>query len=285
MDHAATAYINGEFLPLAEVSISPLDRGFMFGDGVYEVIPVYGGQPFRLESHLQRLDNSLDAIRLANPYSHTQWHTLLGQLIEKNQSGDQSLYVQITRGVAERDHAFPLSAAATVFAMSKALPASQQAAVKAITLEDIRWQWCHIKSTALLGNLLLRQQAVDAGCDESILLRDGILTEGAASNVFIVQNNTIKTPKKSTRILAGITRGIVVELAKRNRLDIAETDISKQKLFGADEIWITSSSKEIAPVTELNGQAVADGQVGPVCQHMQTLFSQFKMQLRAGVAG
>ncbi len=285
MNHAATAYINGEFLPLAEISISPLDRGFVFGDGVYEVIPVYGGQPFRLESHLQRLDNSLDAIRLANPYPHTQWHILLDQLIEKNQSGNQSLYIQITRGIAERDHAFPASNAATVFAMSKPLPVSQQAPIKAITLEDIRWQWCHIKSTALLGNLLLRQQAVDAGCEESILLRNGMLTEGAASNVFIVQHNTIKTPKKSNKILAGITRDIVIELAEKNRLDIAETDISEQELFNADEIWITSSSKEIAPVTELNGKTVADGQAGPVCRHIQALFNQFKIQLHAGVAG
>jgi len=284
MDLTSTAYFNGKFLPLSEISISPLDRGFVFGDGVYEVIPVYGGQPFRLDSHLQRLDNSLTAIRLANPYPHKQWHTLLTQLIEENHSGDQSLYIQITRGVAERDHAFPATGTPTVVAMSKPLPAAQQSPVKAITLEDVRWHWCHIKATALLGNLLLRQQAVDAGCHEAILLRNGMLTEGAASNVFIVKNNTIMTPLKSQQILPGITRDIVVELAEKNRLNIAETEISEQDVLNADEIWITSSTKEIAPVIELNGQTVSNGQAGPVCQKMQQLFNEFKTQMRAGAA-
>ncbi len=279
MDSTSTAYINGQFLPLSEVSISPLDRGFVFGDGVYEVIPVYAGQAFRLDAHLQRLDNSLKAIRLTNPCSHKQWRALLNQLIEKNQSGDQSLYLQITRGVADRDHAFPATSTATVFAMSKPLPVSQQSPVKAITLQDIRWQWCHIKSTALLGNLLLRQQAVDAGCHEAILLRDGLLTEGAASNVFIVKNNKIITPKKSNHILPGITRDVVIELAEKNRIDIIETNISEQELLNADEIWLTSATKEVAPVTELNGQFIANGKIGPACQRIQNLFNQFKEKL------
>ncbi len=280
-DPASTAYINGQFLPLSEVRISPLDRGFVFGDGVYEVIPVYAGQAFRLDAHLQRLDNSLKAIRLANPYTHKQWCTLLNLLIKKNQSADQSLYLQITRGVADRDHAFPETCAATVFAMSKPLPPSQQSPVKAITLQDIRWQWCHIKSTALLGNLLLRQQAIDVGCHEAILLRDDMLTEGAASNVFIVKNNKLITPKKSNNILPGITRDIVIELAEKNHLDIAETNINQQELLSADEIWLTSATKEVAPVIELNGQLVSNGQIGPLCQHMQDLFNQFKKTLRS----
>jgi len=280
-DPASIAYINGQFLPLSEVRISPLDRGFVFGDGVYEVIPVYGGQAFRIDAHLQRLDNSLKAIRLANPCSHKQWCTLLNQLIKKNQSEDQSLYLQVTRGVADRDHAFPETCAATVFAMSKPLSPSQQSPVKAITLEDIRWQWCHIKSTALLGNLLLRQQAIDVGCHEAILLRNDTLTEGAASNVFIVKNNKIITPKKSNNILPGITRDIVIELAEKNHLDITETNISQQELLNADEIWLTSATKEVAPVIELNGQLVSNGRIGPLCQHMQDLFNQFKKTLRS----
>lgn len=279
MDTLSIAYSNGEFLPLSDVTISPLDRGFIFGDGVYEVIPVYRRNAFRLDAHLQRLDNSLSAIRLDNPYSIEQWRDILNQLIEKNESDEQSLYIQVTRGVAERDHAFPATGAATVFVMSKPLPASQQDAVKAITLQDIRWQWCHIKSTALLGNLLLRQQAIDAGCQEAILLRNGVLTEGAASNVFIVKNNKILTPKKNKQILAGITRDIVIELAQDNHIDIIETEISELELLNADEIWVTSSTKEVAPVIELNGKLINNGEVGPICLTMQGLFNQFKQTL------
>ncbi|NOX27863.1 MAG: D-amino-acid transaminase [Gammaproteobacteria bacterium] len=280
MNTSSTAYINGQFVPLSEVTISPLDRGFVFGDGVYEVIPVYHGVAFRLDEHLLRLNNSLSAIRLDNPYSDEKWATVLNQLIEENQAGDQSLYIQITRGVAERDHAFPETSAATIFAMSKPLPASQQAPIKAITLQDIRWQWCHIKSTALLGNLLLRQQAIDRGCQEAILLRDGVLTEGAASNVFIVKDGVILTPQKSNQILPGITRDIVVELAEENNVAIAETEISEQQLLSADEIWVTSATKEIAPVIELNGKPINSGKIGPACQVMQKLFNQFKQTLR-----
>ncbi|MBL1294266.1 MAG: D-amino-acid transaminase [Thiotrichales bacterium] len=280
MNTSSTAYINGKFVPLSEVTISPLDRGFIFGDGVYEVIPVYHGVAFRLDEHLLRLNNSLSAIRLDNPYSDERWATVLNQLIEENQAGDQSLYIQITRGVAERDHAFPETSAATIFAMSKPLPTSQQAPIKAITLQDIRWQWCHIKSTALLGNLLLRQQAIDKGCQEAILLRDGVLTEGAASNVFIVKDGIILTPKKSNQILPGITRDIVVELAEENNVAIAETEISEQQLLSADEIWVTSATKEIAPVIELNGEPINSGKIGPACQVMQKLFNQFKQTLR-----
>ncbi len=280
MNTSSIAYINGKFVPLSEVTISPLDRGFIFGDGVYEVIPVYYGAAFRLDEHLLRLNNSLSAIRLDNPYSDEKWATVLNQLIEENQAGDQSLYIQITRGVAERDHAFPETSAATIFAMSKPLPASQQAPIKAITLQDIRWQWCHIKSTALLGNLLLRQQAIDRGCQEAILLRDGVLTEGAASNVFIVKDGIILTPKKSNLILPGITRDIVVELAEENNIAIAETEISEQQLLSADEIWVTSATKEIAPVIELNGEPINSGKIGPACQVMQKLFNQFKQTLR-----
>ena len=284
MNYSSIAYINGEFLPLSDVHISPLDRGFVFGDGVYEVIPVYNGIAFRLDEHLQRLDDSLRAIRMTNPYPRQTWQTLLEQLIEKNQGGNQSLYLQVTRGVAERDHAFPQHSKATVFAMSKPLPASKQSPVKAITLDDIRWQYCHIKSTALLANLLLRQQAIEAGCDEAILLRDGLLTEGAASNVFVVSNNQILTPKKDHRILPGVTRDIVVELAQTHKLAILETDVSESTLTNADEIWLSSSTKEIAPVIELNGEAVGSGQAGPVCRQMQALFTDFKEKMGLNAA-
>lgn len=281
---ARIAYLNGDFLPIDQARISPLDRGFIFGDGVYEVIPVYSGVPFRLEEHLRRLTDSLDAIHIRQPLSDGDWQQLIKRLIERNGGGDQSLYLQITRGVAERDHAFPAATAPTVFAMSKPLPTPQQSPVKAITLEDVRWQWCHIKATALLANLLLRQQAIEAGCHEAILIRNGWLTEGAASNVFIVKAGKIKTPAKSQAILPGITRDVIVEIGQRHGLDIEETNISQQELLDADEIWITSSTKELAPVVELDGRAVGNGQPGPVCKQLQSLFDDFKMQLRHGKA-
>ena len=284
MQESSIAYINGEFKPLSDVHISPLDRGFIFGDGVYEVIPVYAGHAFRLDAHLKRLDNSLNAIRLPNPHSPEEWQNIIQALIDKNAPGDRSLYLQITRGVADRDHAFPKTSNTTVFAMSKPLPATTQAPVKAITLEDIRWQWCHIKATALLGNLLLRQQAVDAGCDEAILLRDSQLTEGAASNVFIVKNNSIFTPINNNKILPGITRDIVIELAQKNGLSISEQNIQETLLNEADEIWLTSSTKEIAPVIELNNKTIGDGKAGPVCRQLQALFNSFKTQRNAGAA-
>ena len=283
MQAPSIAYINGKFKPLSDVHISPLDRGFIFGDGVYEVIPVYDGNAFRLDAHLRRLNNSLEAIRLPNPHSEQQWQSIIQGLIDKNSPGDRSLYLQITRGVADRDHAFPKANGTTVFAMSKPLPATKQSPVKAITLEDIRWQWCHIKATALLANLLLRQQAIDANCDEAILLRDGQLTEGAASNVFIVVNNSILTPKNDHNILAGITRDLVIELAQKNGFSIAEQDIDKSMLLSADEIWLTSSTKEIAPVIELDNKTISKGEAGPVCRQLQALFNEFKHQRDAGI--
>ena len=284
MQEPSIAYINGEFKPLPDVHISPLDRGFIFGDGVYEVIPVYAGNAFRLDAHLKRLDNSLKAIRLANPHNSEEWQNIIQTLIDKNISGDRSLYLQLTRGVADRDHAFPKTSNTTVFAMSKPLPTTTQAPVKTITLEDIRWQWCHIKATALLGNLLLRQQAVDVGCDESILLRDGQLTEGAASNVFIVKNNTILTPINDNKILPGITRDIVIELAQEHGFSMFEQNIDQAMLNDADEIWLTSSTKEIAPVIELDKRTIGNGEAGPVCRQLQTLFNTFKTKRDAGIA-
>jgi len=281
-----SVYLNGEFLPLSEAKVSVLDRGFIFGDGVYEVIPCYGRLPFRLAEHLTRLQHSLDAIKLSNPLTTAEWEKLLLQLIEHCDADDQSLYLQVTRGTASRNHGFPANTPPTVFAMSNPLKAPAPALLKqgasAITLDDIRWRYCHIKAISLLPNVLLRQQALEADADEAILLRDGEATEGAASNLFIVKNSTLITPPKDNRLLPGITRDLVVELARAAHIPCLEQNIPEAALRSADEIWLTSSTKEILPVTRLNNIAVGSGTPGAVWQQMHQRYQQYKQHLRDG---
>lgn len=284
-DENSVVFLNGEFLPADEAKISVLDRGFIFGDGVYEVIPVYGGKLFRLPHHLDRLDHSLEGIRLANPLSHSRWQTLLEQLIEKNGGGDQSLYLQVTRGVAKRDHSFPPDTEPTVFAMSSPVgpvPEQLHQGIAAVTVEDFRWKLCHIKAIALLPNILLRQQAVDAGAAEAIMLRDGFVTEGTASNVFIVNNGVVLTPPKSNLLLPGVTRDLVVELCHENGVPCVEGAINEVQLQDADEIWITSSTREIIPVTRLDDQPVGDGHPGKVWHQLIALYQSYKQAFREG---
>mgnify|MGYP001041452624 CR=1 FL=1 len=261
-----------------------LDRGFVFGDGVYEVIPAYGGRLFRFTEHMQRLQDSLDAIRLKNPYSPAEWQAILSRLLPTGSSADQSVYLQLTRGVAPRDHAFPQQADPTVFAMANSMsspnPAWLSSGVEAVSLPDNRWQHCNIKSIALLANILLRQQAMDENAMEAILIRDGMVTEGAASNVFIVKNGVIKTPVKDHHLLPGITRDLVVELARDKQLACEETTLTETELLQADEVWLSSSTKEILPVTHLNHQPVGNGKPGPVWQKMYTIFQDYKQHLR-----
>ncbi len=288
MKQEKIVYLNGVFLPEHKAMVPVTDRGFVFGDGIYEVIPAYGGRLFRLHEHLQRLNNSLTAIRLTNPHSETEWVDLLNRLITKNGAGEQSVYLQITRGNAPRDHAFPEATSATVFASSSPLKAVDSKLLKggvaAISLDDFRWQNCHIKAISLLPNILLRQQAVDAGAYEAILIRDGLITEGAASNLFIVKEGVIKTPPKGPFLLPGITRDLVLELAQANQLAWQETSFTPAELEQADEIWLTSSTKEILPVTQLDGNLIANGKPGPVWQQMQQLYQAKKQALIAGQA-
>jgi D-alanine transaminase len=278
-----TVYLNGEFMPETEARIPVLDRGFIFGDGVYEVIPVYGGKLFRFAEHLQRLQNSLDALKIKNPLAIEAWEQTLTELIKRNAGGDLSLYLQVTRGSAERDHAIPDNPVPTVFAMCnplKPLPSETvDNGVAAITLDDIRWLRCHIKAISLLPNVLLRQEALDQGAAEAILIRDGQATEGAASNLFAVIDGVITTPPKSPMLLPGITRDLVLELAEKNSLPCQEKDISLEELQKADEIWLTSSTKEILSVTELNGQPVANGKPGPLYQKTLALYQAYKQAL------
>ena len=275
------AHLNGRFLPLAEARISPLDRGFLFGDGVYEVIPAYAGRLFHLQAHLKRLQYSLDCIRLRNPLNEAGWSGLLNKLVADNGGGDQAVYLQVSRGAdVGRDHSFPSGVPATIFAMSSplgTLPEELRSrGAKVRIMQDIRWHRCDIKSTALLGNVLLRQEATDHGCHEGILVRDGHATEGTASSLFIVQDGIIVTPPKSPDLLPSITRDVVLELAERHRLPWREARIPAGELSLAEEIWLASSTREVYAVTELDGAKAGGGSPGPHWKRMFDLFQQHK---------
>jgi D-alanine transaminase len=282
-----TVYLNGKFIPIAEAYIPVLDRGFIFGDGVYEVIPVYSRRAFRLSEHLQRLQASLDGIRLPNPHSEAEWTTLINELIARNASDDQYLYLHITRGVAKRDHAFPQPPVSpTVYMMSSLLlqPAAELLAsgVSAVTAIDNRWLRCDIKAISLLPNVLLRQLAVDAGCAETILIRqqsasgDGFMTEGAASNIFVVKDGTLLAPPKDNLMLPGITYDVVLEIAAANHIPYQVRRIAKSEVLAADELLLTSSTREILPVTSVDGKPVGNGKPGAMFARLHTLYQNFK---------
>lgn len=282
-----SVYLNGEFLPADQATIPVLDRGFLFGDGVYEVIPVYGGHLFRLDQHLRRLDQSCAGIRLPVPMDHAGWRAMLEELVARNGGGDQGVYLQVTRGVAPvRDHGFPEPTRPTVFAMANPLrppaPDLAETGVSAITLADTRWVYCHIKAITLLPNVLLRQEALDGGASEAILLRDGEATEGAASNLFVVLDGVLVTPPKSPKLLPGITRDLVLELAAEHGIAQREAIVPAAALRAAEEIWLTSSTKEVMPVTRLDGVAVGDGHPGPRWRQLTALYADYKAAVRAG---
>lgn len=283
-------YLNGEFLPAEQAHVPVLDRGFLFGDGVYEVVPAYGGRLLRLDQHLARLEQSLAGIRMHPPLEREAWARILEELIRRNDGGpDISVYLQVTRGVApKRDHAFPAEVRPTVFAMTSPIPPVParvlEEGVAAITLDDIRWSYCNIKAITLLPNVLLRQQAVDGGAAEAILIRDGHAIEGSASNLFVVLEGVIVTPPLGPRLLPGITRDLVLELCARHGLPHREADITEAELRGAREIWVTSSTKEVVPVTRLDGQPVGDGSPGPLWRNVIGLYQDHKAALREGRA-
>ncbi|MBT9538595.1 D-amino acid aminotransferase [Thiobacillus sp.] len=276
-------YLDGRFMPLADARVSVLDRGFVFGDGVYELVPVYSRKPFRLEEHLRRLQHSLDGIRLANPHGVAVWRELIEQLIAQQDFDDQSVYLQITRGVAPRDHAFPAGVAPTVFMFAQPLVSAtaeqKSAGVCAITAPDIRWGRCDIKAISLLANVLARQQAVEAGCAETVMLRDGFFSEGAASNIFVVKDGVLRAPPPSRLILTGITYDVVLELAAAHGIPAELRAISEAELRDADELWMTSSTKEIMPIVSLDGAPIGDGKQGPMARQMDALYQQFKQQV------
>jgi len=267
-------FLNGELLPLNEAKVSVLDRSFLFGDGVYEVIPVYDGQPFVLDAHLQRLANSLAAVRMR---CDLDFADLVAQLIEQNGGGDMAIYIQVSRGTpGERNHLIPNDIEATVFAMTQDFPAPAERmlenGVTATICEDSRWQQCHIKATSLLANVLLRQQAADQDTDEAILERDGMITEGASSTVFAVIDGVLRTPEDAPTLLPGTTRDRVIAVARDQGIEVFNQGISKTELYQADEVWISSALREVLPVTRLDGRAVGNGLPGPLWKKVYRAF-------------
>ncbi|MGQ0547545.1 MAG: D-amino acid aminotransferase [Betaproteobacteria bacterium] len=280
-------FLNGKLLPPEQASVPVLDRGFIFGDGVYELVPVYARVPFRLEEHLERLERSLAAVAIRNPYTRAQWRAHLHALIDAQPCEDQGAYLQVTRGVAKRDHAFPKDAEPTVFMMANPLVNPSQAQVEAgaaaVSAEDFRWLRCDIKSISLISNVLLRQLSAQAGAAETILFRDGKLTEASASNVFIVERGVIVAPPKSNLILPGITYDVVVELARASGMPLELRDVPEAQVRAADEIWVSSSSKEVLAIVALDGKPVGAGRPGPVFWRMYRLYQEFKHKvMRAG---
>lgn len=284
---AVNVYLNGQFVPLAEAKVSVMDRGFLFGDGVYEVIPVYSRRPFRLGEHLARLRASLDAVRLPIPHADAEWTDLIGRMIGQSPEADQSIYLQVTRGpMAVRSHVFPEHPQPTVFMMSEPLatPSAEQRTegVAAVSAADIRWLHCDLKTTSLLANCLLRQMAVDAGCVETVLFRDGVLTEGAASSILAVKDGMLLAPPKNRLTLPGITYDVVLELAAANGLPVEVRAIAEAEVRGADELWLTSSTKEVLPIVRLDGRPIGDGRPGPIYRRMYDWYQQFKQRVMRG---
>lgn len=279
-------YLNGEFMPIEEARIPVLDRGFIFGDGVYEVIPVYSRRPFRLAEHLNRLQDSLNGIRITNPHTDSEWGSLLDRIIADNEGDDQYIYLHITRGVAKRDHAFPKGVLPTVFIMSNPLmtPPKELLAtgVDAITAIDNRWLRCDIKAISLLPNVLLRQMAIDVGAVETILIREGFMTEGAASNIFVVRNNALIAPPKNHLMLPGITYDIVLELAAANGIPYEVRKVSEYEIRNSQELLLTSSTKEIMPITRLDGKNVGDGAPGSMFKRLHQLYQTYKNTVMRG---
>ncbi|HEY9104934.1 D-amino acid aminotransferase [Chitinimonas sp.] len=277
-------YLNGQFVRPEDAKISALDRGCLFGDGVYEVIPVYSRHPFRLDEHIARLDASLASIGLANPHTAAEWAGLIREVVRRQDYDDQSVYLHVTRGNAgERDFPFPEGVAPTVLINPARLvtpSAAQKAAgVRAISHADFRWLRCDIKSLNLLPTVLLREAARRQGCAECVMFRDGMLSEGAASNVFVVKDGVIACPPKSHLILPGITYDLVIELAQRHGVPLQVRPVSEAEVRSADELWMTSSTKEVLAIVELDGVAVGDGRVGPLAQRMDALYQDFKNQI------
>lgn len=274
-------YVNGEFVPLSKASVSVLDRGFIFGDGIYEVVPVYWGKPFRMQEHLDRLDRSLAKIEIAAPMDRAQWIKLVEDLIARaGNPGDCAMvYIQVTRGVAKRDHAFPNPPVRpTVFAMVAPMtPPSEQLrreGLKVISLLDERWLHCDIKSVSLLGNVLAKQAAVKAGADEVVQFRDGMLTEGASCNIWVVREGKVYAPPKNHLVLEGIRYGLLQELCEDNGIEFLLQPVPREDVFSADELMLSSATREILPIVSLDGKPVGSGQPGPVYERLREAYDR-----------
>lgn len=278
-------YLNGQFMPASEAKISPMDRGFLFGDGIYEVIPSYQGRCIGFSAHIQRLQQGLAALDIHSGLTEQDWRELVQHLLKENGAGNLGIYLHVSRGTdSKRAHAYPKDIAPTIFAYCFALPAEPEADLakapryKAVTAVDLRWQRCHIKSTALLGNVMHHQQAAALGLNECILFDEqDVLTEGSSTNVFIVKHGVVITPPLSHKILPGITRQLLLSILRQySSLPLQERSVSKAELMAADEVWLTSSSKEVAAVVEVDGKVIGTGEPGVVWQQAQSLFRLHK---------
>jgi D-alanine transaminase len=287
---ALPCYLNGNFSTLNEAKVSVLDRGFIFGDGVYEVVPVYGGRPFRFAEHMARLQRSLDAMRITNPMDQAGWNSLVQQLVAAYATSqkvdpaqaDQLIYIQVTRGVAMRDHVMPQGITPTVFATSSRLnPPSAQAradGVACVTADDFRWEMAHIKSISLAGAVLARQIGADVGATETVMFRDGFLSEAAASNVWVVQDGKVLGPPRDHLVLEGIRYGLIEQLCRQDGIAFELRRITKDEVFGADELMLSSATKEVLAVTRLDGQPIGSGRPGPIYEKLHAGYQRAKAQ-------
>jgi D-alanine transaminase len=278
-------YLDGDYLPLADAQVSPLDRAFLFGDAVYEVVPVYGARPFRLRQHLDRLQRSLAGIGMSAPLTHAAWADICGQLVSRNRAEEAYLYMQVTRGAEYgRNHAWPEGLKPTLFAYCSQLdplPAALlEHGVAALTAPEIRWARRDIKSTALLGNIMLKKLAADAGAYETLMIEDGALTEGSSTTAHVVQDGIIYTPPNGHHILPGTTRDVVTELADRLQIRCESARVPEAQLRGADEIWLAFSTRGLLPVTTLDGKAVGNGRAGPLFRRMHEAFGAYVRELQ-----
>jgi len=278
IDPDALVYLDGAFIRLGDAKVSVLDRGFLFGDGVYEVVPVYGGKPFRLEEHLARLMRSLQAVRIDTGRTQDAWRTLLTEVLQRTTQADCMLYLQVTRGAARRDHRFPANATPTVFCMaSPRKPPTRQAreqGLRAVSMPDLRWLRCQIKSVSLLGNVLAKQYAVDHGVDEVIQFRDDCLTEGSSCNIWVVRDGQLMAPARDNHILEGIRYGFLVELAQQASIAFQEKTIARAAVVQADELMLTSATTEVLPIVQLDGAPVGSGAPGPVYQRLRAAYDR-----------
>lgn len=274
-------FLNGKIIAAGDAKISPLDRSFLFGDGAYEVVPFFNRKPFEMLAHLERLQKTLDGIALANPYNINEWQKIINEVVATSETADLALYLQVSRGEYEkRDHVFPAITTPTVFiapfAMSRPTAKMLSEGAEVITTEDKRWFFCNYKTTSLLGNVLARNLSAQAGAIETLLFRDGYLSEGSATNAFVVKNGEILIVPDTHLILKGITYSVVEKLVHKNKLPFQKRPVSKDEVFNADEIWLTSSTKMVLPITKIDGKAVGNGKVGEVFKKTNQLIWEYQ---------
>jgi D-alanine transaminase len=276
MDPQTLCYLNGAWLPLAEARISPLDRGFIFGDGVYEVVPIYHRKPFRLAQHMTRLERSLGEVRIANPFDRNGWSSVIERIVAASPAGDQCVYIQVTRGVAKRDFAFPPGVTPTVFVMTTPFdrPGAvlRDGGVHAVTREDQRWARCDIKAVSLLGAVLARQFAVEHDAQEVVQFRDGWLTEGSSSNIWVAKGGAVAGPQRDWRILEGVRYGFMGELCTAGGIPFSERRIARAEVESADELFLTAATREVLPITRLDGRPVGNGRAGPIYRRLRAAY-------------